>query len=74
MRLIVGLGNPGARYAGTRHNLGFRCVDSMARRWRIPASDRRAKAVLGRGHHAGQEIVLAKPRTFMNNSGEGIVY
>ena len=74
IRLIVGLGNPGARYAGTRHNLGFRCVDSMARRWGIPASDRRAKAVLGRGHHAGQEIVLAKPRTFMNNSGEGIVY
>ncbi len=74
MRLIVGLGNPGARYAGTRHNLGFRCVDLMARRWGIPASDRRAKAVLGRGHHAGQEIVLAKPRTFMNNSGEGIDY
>ncbi|MCH8279881.1 MAG: aminoacyl-tRNA hydrolase [Chloroflexi bacterium] len=74
IRLIVGLGNPGARYAGTRHNLGFRCVDLMARRWEIPASDRRAKAVLGRGHHAGQEIVLAKPRTFMNNSGEGIAY
>ncbi len=74
MRLIVGLGNPGARYAGTRHNLGFRCVDLMARRWGIPASDRRAKAVLGQGRHAGQKIVLAKPRTFMNNSGEGIVY
>ena len=74
IRLIVGLGNPGARYAATRHNLGFRCVDLMARRWGIPASDRRAKAVFGRGHHAGQEIVLAKPRTFMNNSGEGIVY
>lgn len=74
MRLIVGLGNPGARYAGTRHNIGFRCVDLMARRWEIPALDRRAKAVLGRGHHGGGEIILAKPRTFMNNSGEGIVY
>ena len=74
IRLIVGLGNPGARYADTRHNLGFRCVDSMARQWGIPARDRRAKAVMGRGHHAGQDIVLAKPRTFMNNSGEGIAY
>ncbi len=74
MRLIVGLGNPGTRYRSTRHNLGFRCLDQMARKWEINSSDRRAKAVLGRGHHAGQEVVLAKPRTFMNNSGEGVVY
>lgn len=74
MRLIVGLGNPGTRYRSTRHNLGFRCLDRMAMKWEIHSSDRRAKAVLGRGHHAGQEVVLAKPRTFMNNSGEGVVY
>ena len=74
MRLIVGLGNPGTRYRSTRHNLGFRCLDRMALKWEIHSSDRRAKVVLGRGHHSGQEVVLAKPRTFMNNSGEGIVY
>ena len=74
MKIIVGLGNPGDRYRGGRHNIGFRCVDSMARQWGIRISDRRAKAVLGRGHHQGQEVVLAKPRTFMNNSGEGVAY
>ena len=74
MRLIVGLGNPGTRYRSTRLNLGFRCLDRMALKWEIHSSDRRAKVVLGRGHHSGQEVVLAKPRTFMNNSGESIVY
>ena len=74
MLLIVGLGNPGTRYRCTRHNVGFRCVDLMARKWGIRLSERRAKAVLGRGNHAGADIVLAKPRTFMNNSGEGVAY
>ena len=74
MRLIVGLGNPGDRYQHTRHNVGFRCIDLMAREWGISLSDRRAKAVLGRGNHLGQNVVLAKPRTFMNNSGEGVAY
>ena len=74
MKIIVGLGNPGDRYRHTRHNVGFRCVDLMARQWGIRLSERRAKAVLGRGHHLGQEVVLAKPRTFMNNSGEGVSY
>ncbi len=74
MRIIVGLGNPGLRYRSTRHNIGFRCVDTIAKKWGIRVSDRRAKAVLGRGNHAGEEIVLAKPRLFMNNSGEGVAY
>ena len=74
MRLIVGLGNPGDRYQHTRHNVGFRCIDLMAREWGINLSERRAKAVLGRGNHLGQDVVLAKPRTFMNNSGEGVAY
>ena len=74
MQIIVGLGNPGNRYSHTRHNVGFRCIDLMARRWGISLSERRAKAVLGRGQHLGQEVVLAKPRTFMNNSGEGVAY
>ena len=74
MLLIVGLGNPGARYTSTRHNVGFRFIDLLAKRADIRLSERRAKAVLGRGQFAGQEVVLAKPRTFMNNSGEGIEY
>jgi PTH1 family peptidyl-tRNA hydrolase len=74
MKIIVGLGNPGDRYRGSRHNIGFRCVDLMAQRWDLRLSDRRAKAVLGRGHHLGQDVVLAKPRTFMNNSGEAVEY
>ncbi|MCH7605968.1 MAG: aminoacyl-tRNA hydrolase [Chloroflexi bacterium] len=74
MRLIVGLGNPGTRYRNSRHNVGFWCVDTIARDWEIPSSERRAKVVLGRGRHAGQDVVLAKPRTFMNNSGEGVEY
>ena len=74
MRIIVGLGNPGVRYASTRHNIGFRCIDAMARSWGISLSQRRAKVVLGLGTHLEQEVVLAKPRTFMNNSGEGVHY
>ena len=72
MRVIVGLGNPGPRYRDTRHNVGFKCIDLMSREWNIRLSERRAKAVLGRGRHLDQDIVLAKPRTFMNRSGEGI--
>jgi peptidyl-tRNA hydrolase, PTH1 family len=74
MRIIVGLGNPGDKYRCTRHNIGFRCVDLMARQWDLPLSERRAKAMLGAGRHLEQDIVLAKPRTFMNNSGEGVAY
>ncbi len=74
MRVIVGLGNPGPRYRDTRHNVGFKCIDLMSREWDIRLSERRAKAVLGRGRHLDQDIVLAKPRTFMNRSGEGIDY
>ena len=74
MRIIVGLGNPGPRYRSTRHNIGFRCLDLIATRWDIRVSERRAKAVLGRGRRLEQDIVLAKTRTFMNNSGDGVAY
>ena len=74
MRLIVGLGNPGRRYAHSRHNVGFDCVDHMAREWDIRLSERRAKAVLGRGIVSAVDVVLARPRTYMNVSGEGVRY
>ena len=74
MLLVGGLGNPGARYTSSRHNVGFRFIDLLARKAGIRLNDRRAKAVLGQGRIAGHEVVLAKPRTFMNNSGEGVEY
>lgn len=74
MQIIVGLGNPGDRHRCSRHNLGFRCVDFMSRQWEIPFSERRAKAILAIGRRHGREVILVKPRTFMNNSGEGITY
>ena len=74
MLIVVGLGNPGPRYQSTRHNVGFRCVDLLAARWGIQLTDRREKAVLAQGFQRGEKIVLAKPRTFMNNSGEAVEY
>ena len=72
MKLVVGLGNPGREYAATRHNVGFCCVDILARRASIPFNERRKLVVLGTGRIAGHEVALAKPRTFMNNSGDGV--
>ncbi len=74
MKLIVGLGNPGKAYAGTRHNVGFRCIDSLGARGGITLSERRRLTVIGRGRLGEEEVVLAKPRTFMNRSGEAVSY
>ena len=72
--IIVGLGNPGPRYADTRHNVGWRALDLLAGQIGVPVNERRPKAVLGVGYFAGRRVVLAKPRTFMNNSGEAVEY
>jgi PTH1 family peptidyl-tRNA hydrolase len=69
MRLIVGLGNPGPEYIWTPHNLGFLVIDKLAERAGIRLSRPEAKSLIGRGHLAGQEVVLAKPQTYMNSSG-----
>lgn len=69
MRLIVGLGNPGPEYAWTPHNLGFFVVDRLAERGGIRVERPEAKAYIGRGKLAGQEVLLAKPQTYMNVSG-----
>ena len=74
MKVIVGLGNPGDRYRHTRHNIGFRCIDLLAQRWEIKVSERRAKVILGRGRRQDRDVVLAKPRTFMNRSGDAVGY
>lgn len=69
MRLIVGLGNPGPEYQWTPHNLGFLAVDELANRSGIRVERPEGKALVGRGKIAGEEVVLAKPQTFMNLSG-----
>ena len=74
MKLIVGLGNPGERYARSRHNVGFMCVDAVAALAGIRLNERRTTVVIGRGNIEGEEVVLARPRTFMNNSGEALSY
>ena len=72
MRLIVGLGNPGPEYEWTPHNLGFLAVDGIAERAGIRITRPESKALVGRGELAGQEMILAKPRTYMNLSGVSV--
>jgi len=72
MKLIVGLGNPGKAYADSRHNVGFRCVDRFARLNHIPLTRRQQRSKAGTGVVAETEVVVAKPRTFMNLSGEAV--
>src|SRR5215467_1344114 len=69
MRLIVGLGNPDPEYQWTPHNLGFMVVDELANRNGIRVERPEAKALVGRGKVAGEEVLLAKPQTYMNLSG-----
>jgi peptidyl-tRNA hydrolase, PTH1 family len=69
MRLIVGLGNPGPEYQWTPHNLGFLAVDEIANRASIRVERPEGKALVGLGKVAGQEVILAKPQTYMNLSG-----
>lgn len=71
--LVVGLGNPEARYAGNRHNVGFMAVDRLAEEARITAGRSKFKGVYGTGDIAGIPVVLLKPMTFMNLSGESVV-
>lgn len=70
--LIVGLGNPGAEYQNTRHNVGFRAVDLLAERHRIDTRKTQKRAFVGHGRIGDMPVALAKPITFMNLSGESI--
>ncbi len=69
MRLLVGLGNPGARYAGNRHNIGFMALEAIARRHGIGPWRRRFQGVAAEGLLAGERVILLLPGTFMNESG-----
>ena len=73
MYIIAGLGNPGLRYANTRHNIGFIALDMLADKLGIEIKKAKHKALIGEGTLAGEKIVLAKPQTYMNLSGESIL-
>ena len=72
MKLIVGLGNPGQSYANNRHNIGFLCVNYFARTQGIKFDQKKGRARIGTGRVAGNEVVLAKPQTYVNLSGESV--
>ena len=73
MYLIIGLGNPGAQYVGTRHNAGFELIDRLAEAAGIVVNKSKFKSLVGEGFVAGAKTVLVKPQTFMNLSGEAVV-
>ena len=72
MKLVVGLGNPGRRYARTRHNLGFLLLDRIAEARGFRIGDDRCDSLVGRGEWERESLVLAKPQTYMNNSGVAV--
>lgn len=72
MKLIIGLGNPGPTYDKTRHNIGFELIDSLATAHGIAVTNRRDRALTGRGTIAGQPVMLVKPQTYMNLSGDAV--
>ncbi len=74
MKLIAGLGNPGPKYAESRHNVGFMVVDELARRWATDCSryDRHAQGQLGRTERGDLTLLLLKPQTYMNLSGQSV--
>lgn len=72
MYIIVGLGNPTDKYAHTRHNVGFDAIDFIAEKHGITMDFMKHKAICGKGMIAGQKVILAKPITYMNLSGESV--
>lgn len=72
MFIIAGLGNPTSQYDKTRHNVGFEVIDRLAERYDISVETRKSRAFIGKGMIEGQKVILAKPQTYMNLSGESI--
>lgn len=72
MFIIAGLGNPGREYENTRHNIGFHVIDEIAKKYQITMLERKHKAIVGKGYIDGEKVVLVKPLTYMNLSGESI--
>ena len=72
MYIIAGLGNPGGKYDNTRHNIGFMVIDAAAEKYHIAVTEKKHKALIGKGVIGGEKVILVKPQTFMNLSGESI--
>ena len=72
MYIIVGLGNPSLKYVGTRHNVGFETIDTLAHIYNIQVSTKRHRALMGKGIIEGHKVILVKPQTYMNLSGESV--
>lgn len=72
MYIIVGLGNPGTKYEGTRHNMGFDVIDALIERNKIPSTGTKFHALYGTGRIGAEKVVLAKPLTYMNLSGTAV--
>ncbi len=72
MFIIAGLGNPDRQYEGTRHNVGFDVIDRIAEKYNIAVDTKKHRAYIGKGIIRGQKVILAKPQTYMNLSGESI--
>ena len=70
--VIAGLGNPGAKYEHTRHNIGFDTIDALSEKYRIPLKQNKFKGLYGKGKIEGKDVILVKPQTFMNASGDCI--
>ena len=70
MKVIVGLGNPGTKYAGTRHNIGFDTVTALADKYSIKLKDKKFNGLIGEGFIEGEKVMLVQPQTYMNLSGE----
>src|SRR6056297_349499 len=72
MYLIVGLGNPGKKFKNTRHNLGFEVINKLAQKYDFPQSKSLGKSLVAQGDINKKKIVLAKPQTYMNKSGQAV--
>jgi PTH1 family peptidyl-tRNA hydrolase len=70
--LLVGLGNPGAEYRNTRHNVGFLVLDRLSEEWGIPIARKAFRSLVGEGRHNGKKVVLIQPQTYMNLSGQAV--
>ena len=73
MIIIAGLGNPTKEYEGTRHNVGFQVIDKIAEKYNIAVDAKKGRAYVGKGIIEGQKVLLVKPQTYMNLSGESVV-
>lgn len=72
MKIIIGLGNPGRKYKGSRHNIGFRVVEEIARRFPVEKEESRFDAIIGHTRINGEKVLLVKPLTYMNLSGKAV--